>query len=242
MIEIVTHVYAGTLPQYAVFLRAHLSSIVLDGDDAEVRVTVCYTKQDTKVVEVLDEFEPLLVDRLKRLELEPGHLFRRCIGRNKAARRTEADLVWFCDVDHVFGPGCLSGLWDVWRYWKGDLPVMFWPGEILIHRDHAVGDAYWKAHVASTGVISIDPRDFALKRYHKAIGGVQIVDGAFCRLMGYLNNHRKWLSPVSGDKPFPDFRDDVVARKIYQAAGSVVKIEIPNLYRLRHTEVTYKGS
>ena len=83
-----------------------------------------------------------------------------------------------------------------------------------------------------------DLDDFIVKQYRRAIGGVQIVRGDYCREFGYLDGYRKWM--MGSKEPFSDFRDDVKFRKDILNKGSGKGIDIPELYRIRHTEITYR--
>lgn len=243
MIEIVSHCYAKTHPQYSVFLRAQLSSIVTSLKETKVCVSICCCPNDKNTVKVLDEFQEILGEKLHRINLAEILLFRRSIGRNIVAKQTEADLVWFSDVDHVFGSGCLLSLQEIWNkktFETSKEISLMWPETIQIHKDHLIGDVFWKSNENAKGLISINPDDFVPKHYTKSIGGVQIVSGWYARSHGYLDRHEKWQRPVSGDKPFPDFRDDVKFRGVCATDGVVEKIQLPNLFRLRHSETTYK--
>ena len=241
-IEIVTHAYSIALPQYAVLLQAQLSSLVTHRPaDVDVRITIAIHDDDVAVVDVLKKFPNELAFGVFDVMRCPKRLlFRRCIGRNAVALQTNADLVWFADCDYWFGPGCLDALWAAWVALERT-PGMIWPLHVHQHRDHATGDAWWSSHVnTQPGILTINENDFVQVPMRKAIGGVQIVGGDFAREHGYLNGQEKWQRPVLGDKPFPDFRDDVRYRKYCAAHGGVVGVATPNLYRLRHSQVTYK--
>mgnify|MGYP001617195560 CR=1 FL=1 len=67
-IHIVSHVYASELPQYSVFLRAQLSSLVINKPVARTRITVCFSSNDSLVVGILEEFKILLDGQLDDLE------------------------------------------------------------------------------------------------------------------------------------------------------------------------------
>ena len=170
-------------------------------------------------------------------------MFRRVIGRNQVALTTDSDLVFFTDVDHCFGWGCLDELEVIWNDLKraGPLPVMVWPHEVLVQASFDDADCFWNQSLEMKGVLHIPPyHSFVATRYYRAIGGVQIVNGDFARKYGYLNGHAKWQSPISPDKPFPSFRDDVKFRRFCEASGCCFSIPLKNLYRLRHTKVTYR--
>lgn len=244
-IEIVTHAYAGDLPQFAVFLQAQLSSLLRYASSTPVTVTVCYSLADTAIAQVVDRHRNTMIGwlQLNPMPMSEPELFRRCIGRNRAALATEADVVWFADVDHCFGPQCLNELWDIFQELGTDPhePTLVWPERLCIHRDHETGDRFWQQHLNNQGIIEINPSDFVDKGYHSAIGGVQIVKGTFARQYGYLDGNAKWQQPRTDGKPFGDFRDDVRFRSFCLSKGPGLQVPIPNLYRLRHSKVTYKG-
>lgn len=194
---------------------------------------------------VLQDFGPRLNGRLHAVVMPHGELFRRSIGRNRVALGCTEDIVWYTDVDHVFGPQCLNELWDIFRSLNlrdpDAPPTLVWPESLLIHRDHLIGDVFWQQNTSNRGLIEINPTDFEYKSYHSAIGGVQIVKGEHARKYGYLSDRKKWQQPRTDGKPFGDFRDDVSFRRACLERGPGFSIPIPNLYRLRHTRVTYKG-
>lgn len=241
-IHIVTHCYAAELPQFAGFLKWQISSLVRHPCIQPVRLTVCRAKLDKAVSEVMAWGAGVMRDagvRLSVLELDPGSLFRRSIGRNLAALDTKESICWFTDVDHYFGEGCLDRLWEIWHAIE-PTPAMVWPKEIQIHKNHAIGDeSWWEAMQCHDLAPEINPSQFSSKRYHRAIGGVQIVSGDFCRKLGYLNDHPKWQRPRGDGRPFRDFQDDVIFRRQAALVGDLVPIELPGLYRLRHTQTTY---
>lgn len=236
-IRVVTHCYAETLPQYASFLHYHLSSILLYPKRPHVSVSVCYTPSDTATWDVLDTFIEKYDLPINLCAMDKPQLFRRSIGRNFEALNSYEELVWFCDVDHVFGPGCFDTLWDIWQSFA-EKPIMVWPREIQIHQTHEIGDRVWKE--PSCGLAACDLSLFEPKRYTRAIGGVQIVNGKHCRQYGYLNGHKKFQAPRTDEVPFGDFRDDIVFRNQCRVHGKVISINLPALYRMRHSLVTYQ--
>lgn len=226
-IEIVTHCFANRHSQYAVLLRAQLSSLVLYPPQMDVCITVCHNSEDRKTVEVLQDFEGPSV---RRLCLDYPRLWRRAIGRNKAALETYADLVWFADCDYVFGPGCLDALEGEWNRAGG--PDLVWPCEAEQHRERHLGDVYVKQHENANGRIAINPVDFQSKPFSRAIGGIQIVTGVFARRHGYLRDHERYQTPIEGPM---QTRDDVVFREYCAKHGTMREVKIPNLYRIRHS-------
>lgn len=240
-IRIVTHAYAKTLPQYAVFLRAQLSSLLIESHRNDIKISVCHSPGDERVVKVLTDLIPRFnPGQLTPVPMDCGSLFRRSIGRNVVALSQTEEMVWFTDVDHYFGPQCLDSLQDIWKSKDTDKPVMVWPRLLQVHKNHAMGDDFCKLNEAESGTITIQYDDFEEKINNRAIGGLQIVNGGFARKFGYLNNLAKWRRPAPIDKPFSCFRDDVKFRHYCCGHGKVMPIDLPGLYRLRHTEVTYK--
>ncbi len=241
MIHIVTHCYAGIYNHYAGMLRYHLSSVRLYSGLMPVAVTIVCERNDSETIRVLEQFENDGADWLSVLYLPLNQLGRRCIGRNIVAKKTDAPLVWFSDVDYVFGPGCLESVWRAWENRpKGTL--MIFPEKVLIHTDHQTGDRYAQEALSSDSTsLQVDPRDFRVKRYHRAIGGVQIVAGTWCRKWGYLDGNARWQRPCPDDQPFGNFGDDLRFRACVERAGTITRTDkITSLYRLRHTRTTYR--
>jgi len=199
---------------------------------------VCCSPTDWKTMLVLDWYGDFRCSKVRLFPLSVAKLGRRCIGRNLAALSTDADLVWFTDCDHVFGDGCLDALVGMpWPSHFGTPASMVFPQTIQIHRDHATGDQA-ADKVKKANLHDIDPAEFVVKHYSVAIGGVQIVTGDFARKHGYLDGNLKWQRPA--EKPFGDFRDDIAYRKHCQRFGPIVPIELPGLYRIRHSTTSYQ--
>jgi len=233
-IEIVTHCYAAKYPHYAQALCYKLSQLVLNPPSCNVAVTICYNELDCLTNQVIDWFETKL--KLYHMRLPVPYLGRRCIGRNYAARSTNANVVWFDDVDQVYTKECLETLAEMtWPYGA----VMVYPKIIQIHQDHVTGDQV-------TGLITepqlkdIDKTLFIEKKYNRAIGGIQIVQGEFAREFGYLDGDRKWQQPRLDNNPFGDFRDDIAYRSFCQTKGTIVGIDLPGVFRIRHTHTSYQ--
>lgn len=240
-VHIVTHAYSMQLPQYAVFLRAQLSSLVLYSENVDARIIVCFMPEDEAVVKVLDSFADSFGRSLIRLPLNYGELTRRSIGRNKAALASTGDLVWFADADYFFGPGCLSTLDSMWSHYPPvTRPRLLFPDGVKIQATHQLGDEFWKKHQDADGLIKPDFSEFIHKPYYKAIGGAQIANGDDARQFGYLNEHPHWQVPNPvGTKAFCTV-DDTKYRRAISRRGQVERISLPGLYRLRHSQVSYR--
>ena len=233
-IRIVSHCYSTVLPQYVQLLKYQLSSIVLYPPAVKVAVSVCTASDDTETISMTNAFANVL--DVKLTVLEKGQLFRRSIGRNIEALRSTEDIVWFTDVDHFFGTGCLDAIYESdWR----SRSVMAWTRSIKIAKNHSIGDQM--IEYAQDGLFAdVNTNDFDDKHYTRAIGGIQICRGDFAREHGYLKDNKKYQTPTDGKKPFPDFRDDVAFRSYVKQYGQMESIKIPNLYRIRHSQTSYK--
>lgn len=239
-VEIVTHCYAKVLPQYAALLHYQLSSLVLHRPrDVEVFYTLYLGDDDHVVKRWCGEMLRRLRVSCKVAMLPKHELFNRAIGRNRAAVSTTADLVWFCDCDYVFGDGCIDALAT---QAKGS--TLYYPQHVQIHKSHAIGDQAIAEQVQrfehgddSQSALFAD--DFKTRRERKPYGGLFIADGDWCRAYGWLDG-TDYLKPCkSVDVPFPSFRDDVAFRKQFSEWKA---IDLPNLYRLRHSKTTYQAA
>lgn len=232
-LEIVTHCW-----RYWRLLTYQLSSLARYAPKQyPVTCKVYCCKADAKTVRVLDYFAEW-VDRENRycsqplvivpVEMPRPMLMRRAIGRNMAARASKADWVWFADCDYLFGPGCLAALPYQLERVKG--PLAF-PHTVLAHRCRTLGDAAI-AKVAAPGVVGIDKSEFQPDAMNRAIGGIQIVRGDVCREKGYLPQHPQFQQPA--DRWQRTFEDPAFRHSLGVSRGE--PIDLPNLYRIRHTQ------
>ena len=240
-IEIVSHVLADTLPHYADLLTYQLSSLILNQPkNCQVTATVCYYAGDRRTKAVLDWFGLMKV-LSNNLHFHTitfntrNQLGRRSIGRNMAAKRSTADIIWFSDVDQCYCDGILDRLAGM--EWP-DKAAMIFPRKIQIHKNHVTGDEAACVVNGKPHVVHINKKDFVPKQYNRAIGGVQIVQGDFAREHGYLDEFEKWQT--AANKPFGDFRDDIAYRNYCKERGEVVGVDLPGVYRLRHSTCSYQ--
>ena len=240
-IKIVTHCYATELPHFAACLKLQLASISINGGHHDIEMNVCFNKDDIETVKVLRWYESNKAQQheLVTFELPVNKLGRRSIGRNLAAKWSKADIVWFTDVDHCFCNGIFSNLENL--EWPEDT-TMVYPKTIMIHKNHEIGDALLRTIKERVHyplpVPLLNVHNFIEKQYNRAIGGVQIVRGEFAYEHGYLDREEKWQRPVK--KPFGDFRDDIAYRNFCTKYGSIMSVDLPGVYRIRHTETTYQ--
>ncbi len=233
MLELVTHCYAMEYPHYAALLNYQLSSLVLHPPKCHVSIVVCYILKDTATHGVINHFCGYTNLDISVITLTEREIGRRAIGRNIAASSTKADVMWFTDVDHVFIE-CLDDLMS--REWV-DGSTMLFPRIIQIQASHALGDMYIKRAIGVAKPHDINQKEFIAKKYRRAIGGVQIVRGDFAREHGYLKTFKKWQNPT--DTPFKEFRDDIAYRNFCLRFGNITAIDLPGMYRLRHTQTTH---
>lgn len=241
-IDIVTHCWSGPdVPIYHELLRLQLNSLVSDPpEDLRVGVWVCYSPEDERTCSVLAEVAALNATEklgLRPLPLDEPDLFRRAIGRNRAALGTRADVVWFTDCDHLFTARCLRAAVDAAEKINPEgYRKMIHPQVVRIHATHALGDDLIRhAELISWGGMDLSEGSglsgaFAPRTEKKAIGGLQIVPGYWARGRGYLDGTR-WTEPVRADH-FQQCRCDVPYRK---SCGGSRAVEIPGLFRVRHS-------
>jgi hypothetical protein len=226
-VELVSHCW-----RYGRMLRYQLSSLFLFPPErvaVEALVFCASREDDAETWETLDYFlglGPRENVTVRPWTLAPERLFRRAIGRNLAAQETTADWVWFADCDMTFRQGVFDGLAET----LGERSErLFYPREIFLHRTHALGDAAVERAGGTPGLIDIAPEEFAVHRYRRAIGGVQIVPARVAREVGYCPNGR-WQQPAAR---WQRARDDVAFRASLGTPG--VGVSIPNVFRLRHS-------
>jgi len=237
-IRIITHCYAEQLKQYAMDLRYQISSLLLYPPEVPVYLTVCCLQRDNRTMDVLLEFDDLLYTKFNRqvldiLFMEPSTLFRRSIGRNEAALKSNEDLVWFCDADYVFHQGCLDQLWSIWQGFGKDKPKMIYPRHVKFHESHELGDALIEENADKRGLLDIDISQFVTTKYSRAIGGVQITDGIFARTHGYLKDSKRFQAPLTAGRPFHTTEDSAYRKYVF-LYGDIKAIELDGLYRIRH--------
>lgn len=237
-VELVCHCYAEKHDVFARLLTAQLSSLVLWPPKCSVRVTVFTAPSDPAFEVVKSELGMALWSlpqpvRLMTFAAEKQLLFRRSILRNKAAKETTADIVWFADADYLFGEGCLDRLAE--RTFKTRL---VFPSEYRVHRSHAIGDAEIE-RIKPGKLFTPDLTLFEPSRVGFAIGGLQIVSGDTAREFGYLNGDPKWQKPVDPALGFQDTKEDKHFRK---AMGGSSPINLPRLYRMRHSVSAFESA
>ncbi len=235
MIEIVTHCWSGDkVPIYHKLLQLQLSSLIQTPPTIDTAVSICYSESDRKTVEIVNWFRyekrTTKTLYLKDFILEEKDLFRRAIGRNMAAKESVADVLWFTDCDYLFCDS--STLQLAHHYCLQSEYNMVRPEIVNIHRMHGYGDVLIDQTMEHKPYhVKLDPDHFEPRRERRSIGGIQIVKGAWAKENGYLDGTR-WTHQVNPKKGFKSCRCDVPFRK---QVGQSVAVDIPGVYRIRHS-------
>lgn len=237
-IEIITHVFGGNLPHYSEHLKWQASSLLHNPPQCDVTLTVFWAgaDEDQPTARVIDQIERRTFidsssDRMFFFNPQTmlrQRLFRRAIGRHMRSQESTADILWYCDADYYFGPGCLDFVSDHVL----DDGGLYYPSHYWINNDHRTGDLALEA-AADIKWPEVNPADFHQRRQSLAIGGMQILGRETAKQIGYLGG-TKWTRPVDPNIPFPCFRDDSRWRRA-NFVGSAIAIPIPSLYRIRHS-------
>lgn len=228
-IEVVSHCW-----RYAHLLAYQLSSLVnFPPTRARVRMTVFHASEDTRVRALLEYFGAIEVPGVtwNWQALPPGELFRRSIGRHRAARSTPADWVWFADCDILFHRDCLDTLAD---RLQGRQDPLTYPQEERVTAMLEESDPLLMAERDRPGLVDIDPGRFKrLPNPPKAKGAYQIVHGDAARQCGYCGQLPVFQRPASR---WAKTYEDSAFRWLLGFDG--VGIDVPGVYRIRHA---YKG-
>ncbi|MDI9246695.1 glycosyltransferase [Marinobacter sp. CHS3-4] len=223
-LEVVSHCW-----NYSHFLVYQLSSLVLfPPSKLDVTMTVFYSPEDTKTGELLAFFEKQEVPGVtwNWQPIPKQQLFRRGIGRNKAALATQCDWVWFTDCDLMFREGTLDALAEALQ---GRRDALLFPS-----REHttdllAADNPMLQAGSAEPQVLDINTTSFTSRDISKATGPLQIAHGDVCRAVGYCRNIGLYQQPVES---FAKCHEDRAFRWLLRSQGT--PIDVPGVFRIRH--------
>jgi hypothetical protein len=221
------------MEQYAKLMNYQLSSLIIHKPKlCHVRICLCVDPTDEYTMKYIRWFQENTDLDMRVLELDEEQMSWRAMGRNIAASTTEADIVWFADIDQAYRETVLDQLATM--KWPEGAVIVF-PKYIQIHRKHRIGDRAI-GRVKGPCIMDVDPDEFAVKVYSNAIGGTQIVTGDYARTEGYIPNHGKYQRPVPN--PFHRrCRDDVAFRRLAVREGKVTRLDhLTGMYRLRHSK------
>lgn len=226
-IEIVSHCW-----QYAHMLVYQLSSLVkFPPCDADITMTVCYSPDDARTVELLEFFAAIEVPGVlwSWQALPREELFRRAIGRNRVALSSTADWVWFTDCDLMFREDCLD---ELAAQLQGRRDALVYP---IVERTTALLAAddsmlrLDKPEVVDIG----DEAGFTSRAPSRATGPLQITHGDVARALGYCNSIAFYQQPA---KRWCKAHEDRAHRWLLETQGT--PLDIPGVYRIQHV---FKG-
>lgn len=224
-VEIVTHCW-----QYARTLTYQLSSFVnYPPTKLDLTVTVFYATSDTATVRLLEFIGQHDVPNVtwNWQPLPEGELFRRGIGRNRAALASQADWVWMTDCDIIFHKGCLDSLSESLL---GRNDVLLYP-----RTDRTTPLLAESNPVLEKGkqleLVDIDTTDFNVCTRDRARGEYQIIHGDVARAIGYCAGLSLYQTPATH---FCKCYEDRAFRWLVGTQGTPIDIE--GVYQIRHAE------
>ncbi len=223
-LEIVSHCW-----NYAHMALYQMSSLVLfPPEKASVVFTFFYSTEDADTVSLLRFFEKQQVPNVmwNPRAMPKEQLFRREIGRNRAALSTRADWVWFTDCDIVFHRGCLDGLAEALQ---GRRDALLFPREERTTELLDDTDPILRPASREWAVTDIDVRRFTPHVRDRAKGEHQIVHGDVARAVGYCDRIPSYQTPA---EHWCKCRGDRAFRWLLRTPG--IPIEVPAVYQIRH--------
>jgi len=181
-IEIVSHCW-----NYSHLFVYQLKSLIDNAPkDLKVTLTGFYCLEDADAVALVEEYAVKEVDNIEWnfVALSKEDLLRRGIGRNKAAKETQADWIWFTDCDLLFGENTFSSLKQELRK---ESCILAFPEQVartsLLDKEHDVLCNGKKTSVEEC----LKQANFSSHTFSKATGPVQIVHGDTARRYGYCD-------------------------------------------------------
>ena len=224
-IEIVSHCW-----QYAHLLAYQLSSLVnFPPTKARVRMTVYHAVEDARTRAMLEFFGGIAAPGVSWnwQPLPPPELFRRAIGRNRAARSTQAHWIWFTDCDIVFHRDCIDGLASELQ---GRQDLLTYPKYERITPMLTEDDPVLAAERDRPRIVDIDTSQFTLAANPpKAKGAYHIVHGDAARQCGYCEQIPVYQRPT---ERWAKTYEDSAFR--WLMANDGVGLDVPGVHRIRH--------
>ena len=225
-LEIVSHCWRyGHLLVYQLSSLVHHRSTRLD-----ITMSVYYCPEDEATRRVLRFFGDLRVPGITWdwRALPKESLFRRAIGRNLAAKRTEADWIWFTDADIVFQEGCLDTLAGLLQ---GRDEALLFPETMLRSALLPDGHALLRRGREGPALLRAPPETFTLRRgpVDRALGPCQITHGDIARACGYCEAIPLFQRPVRG---WRKCLDDALFRWVLDTPGH--PLDLPGVCQIRH--------
>lgn len=223
-LEIVSHCW-----KYAHMLVYQLSSLVLfQPQSCTVTMTVFYGEEDSATVALLAYFKELKVPNVVwNWQCLPRQaLFRRAIGRNLAARNSQADWVWFTDCDLLFRAGCLDGLAAALQ---GRQDVLVYPAQEYCTGLLPYDAAILQPDMSTPAVLDVDESLFSRFPRSRATGPLQITHGDVARAVGYCESLPYYQRP---SETWCKAYEDRAFRWLLRSQG--VPLDVLGVFRIRH--------
>ena len=224
-LEIVSHCWG-----YSNMLTYQLSSFVnYPPTKCALTVTVFYAKEDIKSQAVLDFFSQKNVDNVtwNFQALSKGKLFRRGIGRNLAARNTNADWLWFTDCDIIFHENCLDSLAE---QLQGKKESLYYPKQERTTEMLAQDDPMLRQD-CEPQLVDIEADGFSLHSRDKAKGAFQIVHGDVARAIGYCEKLKIFQTE---DDRWRKTYEDTAFKWLISSEG--IPLDIDGVFQIRHVQ------
>jgi len=226
-LEIVSHCWG-----YSNMLAYQLSSFInYPPSKLNLTVTAFYAREDTDTCALLEFIGQHCVPNVTwNWQLLPKpELFRRGVGRNRAARNTLADWLWFTDCDIIFHENCLDSLAEQLQGKQGSLyfPRQERTTPMLASEDPMLQ----KSRVPQ--VVNIDADKFSLFSRDRAKGAFQVVHGDVARAIGYCEGISLYQTPADH---WCKCYEDRAFRWLIDSHG--IPIEVDGVFQIRHI---YKG-
>ena len=225
-LQIVSHCW-----RYAHLLRFQLSSLAEHPPrDVDVTYSLYHAEEDTGVRELIERFGARRVPNVtwEWNVLPREELFRRAIGRHRAALGSAADWLWFSDCDLIFHAGCLDSLAASLR---GRRSGLVFPREEHVSALLAADHPMLNRTPAADGTVGIDTSLFRPNPIERAKGAFQIVHGDVARAAGYCGTIELYQRPSA---TWRKTYEDTVFRRLIGYEGEPV--DVAALYRIRHVE------
>ena len=234
-IEIVSHCWG-----YSRLLSYQLDSLIRRPiNNAHVIMTVFHSAEDTMTRELLALAASHSAPNVEWnwQPLPKKQLFRRSIGRNKAALSSTADWLWFTDCDMTFQNGCIDSLN---KALQGRKDALVFPE--IEYRTLAYGkqDLVNQNALDKVELLQAPIDDFQPYRISRATGPLQITHGDVARYNGYCSDVPYYQKPAA---QFQKATEDRVFRWLLSTRGTPVSFN--GACRIQHVEkgrYTNKGS
>ncbi len=222
-LEVISHCWG-----YSNMLVYQLSSFVNHPPSKlSVVVTVFYAKEDKETFELLEYFKTLHPKNIRwNFQCLPKQeLFRRGIGRNRAARSTQADWVWFTDCDIIFHENCLDSLAG---QLQGKQETLYFPRHecttlMLPQNDPILREGH------QPQLVEIETEQFTQHSIDRAKGEFQIVHGDVARASGYCEGLSLYQTPSNH---WRKCYEDRAFRWLIGSQG--LPIDVEGVFQIRH--------